>query len=244
MRRFYHDDLDQDIKNIVVSGKEANHIKNVLRLKQGEKVIFTNGKGFDFIASLDSFENRVINFSILEKVKGEKESPVNITIAFSLLKGKKNDEIIKPVTETGVTGLIPFMSTRTVSEPEKKKKESKVKRWREISKEAIKQCERSKLPAIKDIIPFNELIKNSEQYDLKILFYERSKIDLKNISNTEKPKNILALIGPEGGFTDEEIKLALENGFKMAGLGPRILRAETAIVCSSFLCQHLFGDII
>jgi 16S rRNA (uracil1498-N3)-methyltransferase len=244
MKRFYNEKLEPDSKFFTLTGKEAHHLKNVMRIKPGETVIFTNGKGLDFKAYIESIENNIINFSVTECIKGEKDSFLNLSIGFSIIKGKKNDELIKPLTELGVTEIIPLVSTRTVSDPGEKKKSNKTARWREISKEAIKQCERSFLPNICEISDFKEIISSAENYDLKILLYERGDISIKTLKEKyNNPKNVLLITGPEGGFTDDEVKAAELNGFEKITMGPRILRAETAVLSSCVVCQHLFGDI-
>lgn len=245
MKRFYYENISHDSKEILISGNQAHHIKNVLRIKDNETVIITNGKGFDFTGEITYINKKEILFKIESADKGTKDSDIEIDIAFSLLKGKKNDELIKPLTETGINKILPFISQRTVSAPPKNKQVNKVERWQEIAKESIKQCERSVIPHIEDIAEFFEILNISRNYDLKILFYERSSIPLKNINNKyNNPKKILIMLGPEGGFTEDEVNMCEKYGFEQISLGPRILRAQTACVCASFLCQHLFGDIV
>lgn len=244
MKRFYNENLEIGSKFFTIKGKEAHHLKNVMRIKPGETVIVTNGKGLDFKAYIESMENNYINFSVKESIKGKRDSFLNLSIGFSIIKGKKNDELIKPLTELGVKELIPFVCTRTVSDPAEKKKSNKTARWREISKEALKQCERSVLPDICEITDFKEIISSDKNYDLKILLYERGDISIKTLKEKyNNPKNVLLLTGPEGGFTDDEVKAAEAKGFEKITMGPRILRAETAVLTSCAIFQHLFGDI-
>ena len=244
MRRFYNEKIDENTNFFSLSGKQAHHLKNVLRLKNNDQVIFTNGKGLDFLVEIKNIEKNSADFSVLEIFKGKNDSPVKISLAFSMIKGKKNDELIKPLTEIGVHEIIPYISKRSVSDPHEKKKLNKIERWSDLAKEALKQCERSYLPEISEVSSFEKIISESKKYDLKIMFHERTKISSKTLLNKyNNPKKILAVIGPEGGFTEEEKQAALDAGFETISLGPRVFRAETACITSAFLCQHLFGDI-
>lgn len=244
MRRFYNEKIDENTNFFSLSGKEAHHLKTVLRLKTGDKVIFTNGKGLDFLAEIKNLEKNSADFSVIEIIEGKKDSHVKISLGFSMIKGKKNDELIKPLTEIGVFEIIPYISKRSVSDPREKKKSGKIERWTELAKEALKQCERSYLPKIREVSHFEEIIANSKNYDLKIMFHERTAISSKTLLEKYKnPQKILAIVGPEGGFTDDEKEAAINYGFETISLGPRILRAETASLTAAFLCQHLFGDI-
>ncbi|MGE4519121.1 MAG: 16S rRNA (uracil(1498)-N(3))-methyltransferase [Desulfobacteraceae bacterium] len=244
MRRFYNEKIEENTKLFSLSGKEAHHLKNVLRLVQGEKVVFTNGKGRDFISEIVKIDKNEIKFSVIDSIEGKNDPPKKISLGFSLIKGKKNDELIKPLTEIGINEIIPYTSKRSVSDPDEKKKSGKIERWTELAKEALKQCERSILPDISKVRSFEEILDESRNYDLKIMFHER--ITVKSSVLNEKYKNpekIMAIIGPEGGFTDEEKEAALNAGFETISLGPRILRAETASIAAAVLLQHLFGDM-
>ncbi|MCB9481480.1 MAG: 16S rRNA (uracil(1498)-N(3))-methyltransferase [Desulfobacteraceae bacterium] len=244
MRRFYNEKIDENTNFFSLSGKEAHHLKTVLRLKTGEEVIFTNGNGLDFLVKIKDLEKNYAEFSVIDIFKGKKDSHVKISLGFSMIKGKKNDEIIKPLTELGVFEIIPYISKRSISDPGEKKKTGKTERWAELAKEALKQCERSYLPRIRDVSQFEDVISNSDDYDLKIMFHERTTISSKTLMEKYmNPKKIIAIVGPEGGFTDEEKEAAINFGFETISLGPRILRAQTASLSAAFLCQHLFGDI-
>ncbi|MDY0132579.1 MAG: 16S rRNA (uracil(1498)-N(3))-methyltransferase [Desulforegulaceae bacterium] len=244
MRRFYNEKLDETTSSFSLSGKESHHLKNVLRLKENDEVIFTNGKGMDFLTKIVKLEKNETHFSIFSASKGKSDSPVEISLGFSMIKGKKNDQLIKPLTEIGVFEIIPYISKRSISSPDKKKISNKIERWAELSKEALKQCERSTLPKIKDLKSFDEIIEASKNYDLKIMFHERITIpSSKLLDKYKNPKKILAITGPEGGFTDNEKEAALKAGFETISLGPRILRAETASIAAAVLLQHIFGDL-
>ncbi len=244
MKRFYHENIDSNSKKLLISGKEAHHINNVMRIRTSEKIAVTDGRGFLYEAVVKKINKNEILLEIVDKKKEDRESPIKITIAFAMLKGKKTDNLIKPLTETGVSKIIPFISERSVSLPDERKKKNKRLRWIELSKESLKQCERTMLPDIYEIETFEKVLLEADNYDLKILFYERSLIPLKKICKKYKnPEKIFILTGPEGGFSEKEFFLAKEKGFEESSLGPRILKAETAAVCSAFLCQHLFGDI-
>jgi len=244
MRRFYNDKLTEAGGIVIVSGREAHHMKNVLRLKPGDEIIFTDGRGFDYYSEIILFDGKNIEINVKKKILNSNESSVDLILGISMIKGKKIDELIKPLTEIGVKGIYPFISRYSVVDIDNKKKKNKVERWVEISKEALKQCERGLLPEIAPVSDFKTILNNTDDFDLKIMFYERSDTKIETIYKSyEDVKKVLVLTGPEGGFSDDEVLLAKKNDFKILSLGPRILRAETAILSSAVLCQHLFGDI-
>jgi 16S rRNA (uracil1498-N3)-methyltransferase len=228
----------------VITGQDAKHIAKVLRMLPNDKIIFTDGQGKDYISIITKISLDEIILEIKESHDSECESPVKISVFQGMLKDKKMDTLIRHLTELGISKWIPLFCERAIPKPDQKKIDTRIQRWEKISKEALKQCNRSALPIIKKPVAFSDIIKGASQFDLKIIFWEDATASVKKLSQKTKDiKSICIMIGPEGGFSEEEANLAKEAGFEICSLGPRILRAETASITACSLIQHYFGDI-
>ena len=226
-----------------VIGQDAKHIFKVLRKKRGDNIAITDGKGKDYNSIILNATPESIEIKIIEQFNSITESFIDITLCSGMLKDKKMDFVIKHITQLGVQKWMPFFCERSIPSPNIIKMAKRKKRWENIGKESLKQCNRSCLPEISGPLNFETLIKQSENHDLKIAFWEKSDQKIKTLQNSVSPKKIIILIGPEGGFSKKEILMAKEKGFSSCSLGPRILRSETASIASCTLIQHLFGDI-
>jgi 16S rRNA (uracil1498-N3)-methyltransferase len=155
------------------------------------------------------------------------------------------DRLLRQITELGATDWIPFESSYSIPHWDKERLQKRKRRWEKITTEALKQCRRNQTVKIHHLTRFDKLVQEAENYDLKILFYEKASTlrDLLGRSANRAVKKILLVLGPEGGFHPQEVELAKASGFQIVSLGPRILKAETAGVVSCALIQFLFGDI-
>lgn len=245
MRRFF---LEKDkilSDRPTLTGPDVKHIRTVLRLKPVDEIFLFDGKGFEYRARIMASTPKAITLSVLERFPSTIESPVQITIAQALLKARKMDLIVRQLTELGIYALIPVKAERSVPRLEPQRWTEKKKRWQSIARESLKQCGRSQIPRLGLPTSFEELVGTSQSYDLKIIFHHGSHglksrpypMDTKNV------RKVLALIGPEGGFTPEEVKLAIKCGFVCISLGPRILKADTAAVAACTILQYAFGDV-
>ena len=246
MRRFFIEQTKITSTKIFITGSDAAHIKKVLRMKSGDRIGLFDGRGFEYEARIENLLAGSVEVSITKRFLSASESPVQIIVAQALLKDKKMDILARQLTEIGITKLIPFTSIRSVPRPDKKRLSERRKRWEKIAIEALKQCRRGHVTEIGETITFNDVIKIDDECDLKIVFWEN---ESKPISNAVQQvhdrhyRKILAVLGPEGGFTEKEIEDARACGFVTASLGPRILRAETAAVAACTILQYLFGDM-
>ena len=234
MNRFYI--LPEFISGntIMITGGDVNHIKNVLRLKSEDELICFDGKGMEYLCSITSIEKDMVKTGIISSKKADTEPSVKITLAQGLPKSSKMDYIIQKTVELGVHKIIPVSTERTIAKGEK------LERWRKIAKEASEQCGRAIIPEVSPVLNFNEFLVPapslsrgiSTYFDLKLIPWENEKqISLKTILKEHPAANSIALlIGPEGGFSKQEIKEAVDQGFKPVSLGKRILRTETAAV--------------
>jgi 16S rRNA (uracil1498-N3)-methyltransferase len=232
MYRFYVDQNQISEEFITIKGTDVNHIKNVLRMRIGEKLIICNGQGKDFYCIIDSESKDEIIVSIEEVHDTDTELDGQIYLFQGLPKKDKMELIIQKAVELGVFKIIPVITQRTVVKLEDKKKEDKkVERWQSIATSAAKQSNRGIIPTVSGTMNFKEALNYAKDMDVKLIPYE-------NADDINKTKEIIQgikggqsvgiFIGPEGGFEEKEIGQALEAGVLPITLGRRILRTETA----------------
>ena len=246
MRNFYIEPAALKKPIIAIEGSEVQHIKNVLRLKPGDSIRLFDGQGFEYEADIQRLLANRVEIRIRHKYPATKESPIQIAVAPALLKEKKMDRLLRHLCELGITHWVPFIAERSVSRPDPERLTAREGRWNKIVKESCKQCQRARLPEISKIMSFEEVVQYGQTCDLKIVFYENESAALHSLISSSRqpaPKKILLILGPEGGFSDQEIEKVKAAGFVVAGLGPRILRAETATMAACTLIQYLFGDM-
>jgi 16S rRNA (uracil1498-N3)-methyltransferase len=245
MRYFFIDPSLVTGPEVSISGSEAHHIKNVLRLKTGDGLKLFDGTGFEYEAVILRVSAQKVTVEIHGKAKAAAPSGVQIMVAQAFLKEKKMDDLVRKLCELGMTRWIPFFSKRSIARPDAKRLEARSQRWQRIATEAVKQCRRIDTPQIADARSFEEILDFSQNCDLRIVFWENeSSLLTGDLASKGNPvKKIMLMLGPEGGFTDQEIKRLQNSGFISAGLGPRILRAETATIAAVTLVQYLYGDM-
>ncbi len=240
MYNFFVDSSEINEKNAVISGSDYNHIKNVLRMKPGTK-IFINSKENNetFLSEIIGFEKNSVICKILEKVESN-EMPVKITLFQGLPKSDKMEYIIQKSVELGVYEIVPVEMKNCVAKLNNE--ENKIKRWNTISETAAKQSKRNIIPKVWNKITFEELKNKIKDYDLAIVAYENEKhTNLKEVLQDNKDaKNIAIIIGPEGGIDEKEINALEENNCKVASLGKRILRTETAPIAMLSMITYEF----
>jgi 16S rRNA (uracil1498-N3)-methyltransferase len=242
-RRFYAPPEAFIHESVTLSADETNHLRNVLRLEAGNEVFVFNGEGREFRCRIQSIARLSTTISVVQEVEAERpESPLNLTMAVALLKGEKLDLVLQKLTELGVTRVIPIMTARAdVRIRNDGDADRKVSRWQRIVMEATKQCGRACLMKIETPITFRDLLHLPTSNEIRIMFSERGGISL---TGAEASTSVMATVGSEGGWTDEEIDHARAAGWKIVTLAGRILRAETAAITVAALLQHRFGDLV
>ncbi|MBI5874420.1 MAG: 16S rRNA (uracil(1498)-N(3))-methyltransferase [Deltaproteobacteria bacterium] len=249
MKRFFVEHIGEKEKIVLMTGRELHHLRDVLRLKKSDKVILFDGKGREFIGIIEAVSKDEARIVIEKKFDASnKESRFEITLAQGIARGEKMDIIIQKATELGVSRIIPFVASRVV--PKLSGGEyiaKKTKRWQRIALEAAKQCRRDVVPQIEESMSFAEVLSRyshgAEKY-IKIIPWEgEEKNKLKDILNVEDSSGCVVLIGPEGGFSGDEVVEAKKAGFLPVTLGPRILRTETAAISIVAIIQYELGDI-
>lgn len=251
MPRFFVEPKFIQEKKISVRSGEARHIINVLRLGPGDMINVFDGTGKEYVVliertSVSKVEGRIIE----EKIIGT-EILVEITLFQGVPKAKKMDLIVEKCTELGVNKIVPIITARTVPEVENGDSSDSLKvrlsRWEKIAKEASKQSGRVKIPEIGNFISFQDAF--NEKFDLSLILWESEREqNIKEILNrcqvSTYPYRVSIFIGPEGGFTREEIGQARHRGAIPVSLGPRILRTETAGMIAVALVLYEFEPII
>jgi 16S rRNA (uracil1498-N3)-methyltransferase len=166
-----------------------------------------------------------------------------IILGLGVLKSTKFDWVIQKATELGVSGIVPFYSLRVVPRWEERRSRSRQLRWEKVASEAARQCGRAKVPRVHSPRSFAEALDMGFEYSTKIFLWEKERTRSLKEALVHPTSSIYALVGPEGGFSEPEALQAQEAGFRPIGLGPRILRAETAGIAIVSLLQFLFGDL-
>ena len=226
-------------RNVTLSAEEARHLREVLRLKTGDEVQVFDGAGGEFRAVVSQARREFAELEIGDRIESPKpESPLQLTLAVALLKGEKFDLVVQKGTELGVNRFIPLVTRyadiRLRDDADAMKR---VARWQRIALEAAKQCGRSVVPEVEGPMLFGALIGKKDRF---LMFSER---DGQSLNTDLKLDNLTAIVGSEGGWSDEELDQARAANVSIVTLGGRVLRAETAAIATAVLLQHLYGDL-
>ena len=234
---------------IVITGDDVNHIKNVLRMNIGDEIAVSNGiDGKEYRCGIESIGNEVICKLRFIKEDGLELSS-HIYLFQGLPKSEKMEFVIQKAVELGIYEIIPVSTKRSVVKLDEKKEKNKINRWQEIAHAAAKQSKRRIIPKINQVMTMKQAVDFTSNFDLVIIPYELAEgIDntRKVIESVRPGQKIGIFIGPEGGFEEEEINLAVENHIIPITLGKRILRTETAgLTVLSWIMYQLEGkDIV
>lgn len=230
MYRFFEDSINEN--EIILNKENSNHYFNVLRIKEDEEVEVVTKDGI-FKCIFKGMSEKDVILKILEKVESENESSVKLILFQGILKNDKMEQVLKQATEVGVSEIYPLKLKRVVADIDKKV-DKKVLRWEKIVEAAAKQSKRDFIPTINKPIEIKEMANIIESFklDLIVPYESEENLRLKDLKNLSK--NIGLVIGPEGGFEEDEIEKLKELNASVITLGNRILRAETAAVCSAF----------
>lgn len=228
---------------IEIVDTDVNHIKNVLRMKEGDKLLISSGDNIDYTCHISEISDDLIRAEIDSVDTKGKELPAKIYLFQGLPKSDKMEFIIQKAVELGVYKIIPVAMKRCVVKLDSKKAENKIKRWNSIAESAAKQSKRSVIPEVSDVYSFTNAVKLAKECcDVRLLPYECAEGMKKTkeiIESLGKEKSVAIFIGPEGGFDLDELKMAKSEGFKVITLGKRILRTETAgMMLLSVLMYH------
>jgi 16S rRNA (uracil1498-N3)-methyltransferase len=226
---------------------EARHLARVLRLPPGAVVETADGGGRLYAVRLDVVGPREAWGTIVGDAGAaapSRESPCAITLAQAILKGDRMAWLIQKVTELGVARIVPLETARVVARAVAGRGPERQRRWQRVAREAVKQCGRTVVPVVESPRPLASVLGEMAAHDAAWLLWEGGGAPLATLAaRADRPRRLLLLVGPEGGFTPAERAAAEAAGLALVGLGPRTLRAESAGLTAVALCQHLFGDL-
>lgn len=244
MARFFIE--KEDIQGEILCVREdAHHILHVLRLGIGDHLTLCDGDGTDYECHIESIEEDQVLCRAEDRKRADTEPEVEITLFQGLPKSDKMEWIIEKGVEAGICHFIPVEMARCVSRPEGKKAAAKVERWNKISRAAAKQCQRGRIPKVEMPLSTAQVLRRLSEYDLVLVCYEEERRNsLKDILRGRyMPQKIAVLIGPEGGLEADEVKRYQDAGAVIAGLGPRILRTETAGLIAGALILYEYDQM-
>lgn len=236
MRTFYVPPENIIGDEALVTESEFYHAVRVLRMKAGEKLRLVDGRGFEYIGIIREIVKgeRELKVEVLEKRSCARDPEVKITLAQALLKGERMDYVVEKATELGVSLIIPLITERTVRRPE-----SSPERWKRIAISAMKQCGRATLPEIREPVKIGEFV-IGELPESKFVAWPSAE---KSVRDLEVGREMVVLVGPEGGLTEREITMLCDRGFVPFRLGKRILRGDTAGIASLALFAEKKGEL-
>lgn len=225
----------------VIDGEEARHIKNVLRMKKGDKLVLCDGEGIFYDAVIAKINEKTVEAEVLSSYQAPTEPKIKITLYQGVPKNPKLETIVQKATEIGVVRIVPVDTVRAVAKIDK---EAKIDRLRKIAREAAKQSKRAVVPVVTPVMNFKEAVLEASKADIKIIAYEDEKmISIKEALKKNEGETISVLIGPEGGFEEKEVELAKSMGIASVTLGKRILRTETAGLAVSAVILYEKGEM-
>lgn len=246
MPKFFVSTNKIDGDKVYIEGQDFNHIVNVLRLRQGDKINIGNADtGENYICEIANIEEKAATAKVIEKVYNKSESNIEVHIMQGLPKADKMELIIQKSTELGVCKIIPVKMDRCIVKLSGKDEEKKILRWNKIAEAAAKQCGRDIIPKVTNIINVKDIISMKQEYDKIIVAYENEdkqslKSVLNRIKNTKEKLKVAILIGPEGGISEDEIKLLNQIDADIVTIGKRILRTETVALAISSMIIYEF----
>jgi len=237
--RLYLDTVLTQGQTVSIDGERLNYIANVLRLKTGTTVSVFNGKGGEYDAHIVSINKRSAELEIGEFSNKDIESSLSIVLAQGISRGERMDFTLQKATELGVTRIVPLFSERCTVNLKGERLDKRVRHWQGTVRSACEQSGRNLVPKIDTPISLAEFL-NCDTEPCRILLDPESTQSLASISPI--PSAVTILIGPEGGFSDTERRLAYAKHYQGVQLGPRVLRTETAALAAISAIQTLWGD--
>ena len=233
MQRYFVNRQANDDRFFIVE-EDRHHIVKVMRMQIGDQIICVDPEGKQAVCRLAEITDESVVADVVQWKDEVTELPISITIASGLPKGDKLEWIIQKGTELGAHQFLPFAAKRSVVKWDEKKAAKKIERWQKIAKEAAEQSHRAFMPEIVSPMSFKELLTKSKDFNYKLAAFEdesrngETSVFSSTLKKINKGESLLLVFGPEGGLANEEVQLLKEHGFGLCGLGPRILRTETA----------------
>ena len=245
MHRFFAEPGQIGEKEIVITGADVNHIRNVLRMRADEEVLIADGQGAEYRCKLTDLSENEVRAQILWKLDGNAELASAVTLFQGLPKSDKMDLIVQKCVELGVDRIVPVSTKRAVVKLDAKKEETRLKRWNTISESAAKQSGRGVIPEISGVMSFEKALEEAKKLEVLLIPYERAEhmAETRRVMGEIRPgQSVGVFIGPEGGFEESEVEEAVAAGARAITLGRRILRTETAGLAVMAMLGYLLEE--
>ena len=246
MNRFYVDKSQIQGEWVSITGEDLKHITRVLRLAAGDRVTICDGNNTDYEGTIERVEKGEVRVRLGSAVETGTEADVEMVLYQAVAKGTKMEFIIQKGTELGVSAFVPVITSRTVVRIEDRRDaEKKQQRWQRIAMESAKQCRRGRIPVVKAVLDFDRALEEMAGFSLALLPHAaEGGLPIGRIPGTAGDYGSIAImVGPEGGFDDDEVKRAVQRGITVVNMGPRILRTETAGIAAAAIFMYRFGDL-
>ncbi len=229
---------------LLICGEDAHHIVRVLRMKAGDEVTLCDCAGTDYDCVIEEAQTDRVCCRVRSESASAGEPDIEATLYMALPKADKLELIIQKSVELGVSRIVPFVSARCVSRPEGKGLRKKQERWQRIAAEAAKQCGRGRIPEVAGAAPFREAVAQAARAGTALFFYEcEREASLRSVISGGALSTVSLMVGPEGGFSLEEVGQAQKGGLKSVSLGRRILRCETAPLAALAAVMYESGNL-
>lgn len=225
---------------IPLDAEAAHHVARVLRMRCGDALTLFNGDGSEYAATIASADKKSVQVAIGNVSSTDRESPLAIHLGIAISKGERMDWVIQKAVELGVTEITPLQTERVEVRLNNEREEKKLSHWQAVAISACEQSQRNRIPVIHAPQSLSNWL-DSIQADAKFVLHHRSDIALESYATP--PKSVALLIGPEGGLSESEIKVAEKKDFSPLRLGPRVMRTETAPIAAISVLQFLWGDL-
>lgn len=243
MRRFTIAPDAVDGGRVTFDADESRHLWRVLRLRPGDTVVATDGRGRDYTVRLDAVGARSTG-TVLGEGLVAAESPLAVTLIQSVPKSEKMEAIVRAATELGVERVLPALTERTVVRMDAARWRERARRWQRVAREAAKQSRRPVIPEVEVPRALGEILARPLAGALALCAWEGGGESLAAVLEASaRPRSAVILVGPEGGLSGAEADAARSSGFRLVNLGPRILRTETAAPALLAVLQLTFGDL-
>lgn len=245
MHRFFAEPGNIGEKEIIITGADVNHIRNVLRMRADEEVLIADGRGAEYRCKLTDIGENEVRVQILWKLDGNAELTSAVTLFQGLPKSDKMDLIVQKCVELGVARIVPVSTKRAVVKLDAKKEQTRLKRWNTISESAAKQSGRGVIPEVSGVMTFGKALKEAKKLDVLLIPYERAEnmAETRRVMGSIQPgQSVGIFIGPEGGFEESEVEEAVAAGAQAITLGKRILRTETAGLAVMAMLGYLLEE--
>lgn len=246
MNRFYVDKSQIKGEWVTITGEDVKHITRVLRLAAGDRVTICDGNNTDYEGIIEWTGKDEVKVRLGRAVETGTEADVEMVLYQAVAKGTKMELIIQKGTELGVSAFVPVITSRTVVRVEDQRDaQKKQQRWQRIAMEAAKQCRRGRIPIVKTVLGFDQALEEMAGFSLALLPHAaEGGLPIGHIPGKAGDYGSIAImVGPEGGFDDDEVKRAVQRGITIVNMGPRTLRTETAGIAAAAILMYRFGDL-